>query len=128
MFKSGSYRSLSEHTALYEALEASMDRDNREEFMDATAKSRKRRRDDQDPPLPPPKDSDQNDMHLSDSEDTGADHLLKIKTRRDWLKPIPEEETPETQEPDWVIPPNDLPEPEEKKLLQKTGDIGSFIK
>ncbi|GKG08262.1 hypothetical protein Tco_0334094, partial [Tanacetum coccineum] len=83
------------------------------------------------------------DMHLSDSEDTGADHLPKIKTRRDWLKPIHEEETPETPEPDWVIPPNDLPEPknnwvdaisksykdpEEKKLLQKTRDIGSFIK
>ncbi|GJS92780.1 hypothetical protein Tco_0799748 [Tanacetum coccineum] len=97
MFESGSYRSLTEHTALYEALEASMDRENMEEFMDATAKSRKRRRDDQDPPLPPPKDLDQSkkkrhislkqkpdpqskqliddipipdDMHLSDSEDT----------------------------------------------------------
>ncbi|GKF85821.1 hypothetical protein Tco_0253648 [Tanacetum coccineum] len=35
MLESGSYRSLPEHTALYEALEASMDRENREEFMDA---------------------------------------------------------------------------------------------
>ncbi|GJZ60364.1 hypothetical protein Tco_0616180 [Tanacetum coccineum] len=51
------------------------------------------------------------DMHLSDSEDSGADHLLKIKTRPDWLKPIPEDETSETLEQDWVIPPNDLPEP-----------------
>ncbi|GJS11552.1 hypothetical protein Tco_0368348 [Tanacetum coccineum] len=83
------------------------------------------------------------DMHLSDSKDTGADHLPKIKTRPDWLKPIPEEEMPETPEPDWVIPLNDLPEPEnnwadaiaksyqdpeENKLLLKTKDMGSFIK
>ncbi|GJW68296.1 hypothetical protein Tco_0122720 [Tanacetum coccineum] len=52
------------------------------------------------------------DVHLSNSEDTGATHLPKIKTRPDWLKPLPEEETPKTPEPDWVIPPNDLPENE----------------
>ncbi|GKD42397.1 hypothetical protein Tco_1267042 [Tanacetum coccineum] len=193
MFESGSYQLQPEHTALYDALEASMDRENKEEFMDATTKSCKRRRDDQDPPPPPPKDLDQSkkkrhasdasssqqpqaqtlsawktidirdapsssskqkpdsqteqlidnipipdDMHLSDSKDTGVDHLPKIKTRPDWLKPIPEEEMPETPEPDWVIPLNDLPEPdaitksyqdlEENKLLQKTRDMGSFIK
>ncbi|GJZ00807.1 hypothetical protein Tco_0518236 [Tanacetum coccineum] len=109
MFESGSYKSHLENITLYEALEASMDRENREEFMDATAKSRKRCRDDQ---APPPKYSDQNDVHISDSEDAGTAHLLKIKTRPDWLKPIPKEERPKTPEPDWVIPLNDLPEPE----------------
>ncbi|GJY91672.1 hypothetical protein Tco_0507454 [Tanacetum coccineum] len=176
MFESGSYRSHPEHTTLYEALEASMDRENREEFNEEMAKSRKRRRDDQDPPPPPLKVSDQskkkrhdsdasafkqppvqkssawktsdtrkapsNDVHLSNSEDTGASHLPKIKTRPDWLKPLPKEEAPKTPEPDWVIPPNDLPEtennwadalaktykdPEENKLLRKTRDMGSFI-
>ncbi|GKF58585.1 hypothetical protein Tco_0172122, partial [Tanacetum coccineum] len=83
------------------------------------------------------------DMHLSDTKDIGADHLPKIKTKIDWLKPILKEETPETPELDWLIPSNDLPEPEnnwaeaiaisyqdpeENKLLQKTGDMGSFIK
>ncbi|GKA09842.1 hypothetical protein Tco_0689275 [Tanacetum coccineum] len=83
------------------------------------------------------------DVHLSDLEDTDAAHLPKIKTRPDWLKPILEEETPESPEPDWAIPPNDLPEtknnwanaiaksykdPKENKLLRKTGDMGSFIK
>ncbi|GJR61238.1 hypothetical protein Tco_1503400 [Tanacetum coccineum] len=83
------------------------------------------------------------DVHLSESEDTGVAHLPKIKTRPDWLKPVPEEDTPETPKPDWVILPNDLPktennwvdalaktynDPEENKLLQKTGDMGSFIK
>ncbi|GJW43179.1 hypothetical protein Tco_0071978 [Tanacetum coccineum] len=82
------------------------------------------------------------DVHLSDSEDTSEAHLLKVKTRPDWLKPLPKEEAPETPKPDWVIPPNDLPEsknnwadalaktykdPEENKLLQKTRDMGSFI-
>ncbi|GJT58126.1 hypothetical protein Tco_0993180 [Tanacetum coccineum] len=167
MFESGSYISHPEHTTLYEALEASTDRENREEFNEEMTKSRKRRRDDQDPPPPSPKYSDQSkkkrnyldasaskqpppiddvaipdDVHLSDSKDTGADHLPKIKTRPDWLKPLPEKEVPKTTEPDWFIPPNDLPEtennwpdalaktykdPEENKLLQKTRDMGSFI-
>ncbi|GJS78382.1 hypothetical protein Tco_0728263 [Tanacetum coccineum] len=52
------------------------------------------------------------DVHISDSEDTGSAHLPKIKTRPDWLKPVPEEQRPKTTEPDWVIPPNDLTEPE----------------
>ncbi|GJW90257.1 hypothetical protein Tco_0167810 [Tanacetum coccineum] len=193
MFESNSYRSHPDHTALYEALEVSMQRENNDELHAALTKSRKRRGDDQDPPSPPPKDSDQSkkkkhdsdisvskqplvqnssawktsdsreapsssskknpgslsvqpvndnpipdDMHLSESKDTGADHLSKIKTRRDWLKPLLEEETPKTPEPDWVIPPNDLPEtennwadtmaktykdPKENKLLQKTRDL-----
>ncbi|GJZ60012.1 hypothetical protein Tco_0615828 [Tanacetum coccineum] len=68
MFKSGSYRSHPEHATLYEALEASMVHENREEFIEATAKSHKRRRDDQDPPLPPPKYSDQNKKKRHDSD------------------------------------------------------------
>ncbi|GJZ82955.1 hypothetical protein Tco_0648128 [Tanacetum coccineum] len=166
MFESGTYQSQPEHVAIYEALKAFMDRDNRDELLEATAKSRKRRRDDQDPPPPPP-DSDQSkkkrhdsdasgskqapapqssvwktsdtreapsssfkqklvphseqpieevpipDVNISDSsEDTDTAHLPKIKTRPDWLKSIPEEDRLETLEPDWVIPPNDLPEPE----------------
>ncbi|GKD40899.1 hypothetical protein Tco_1261106 [Tanacetum coccineum] len=145
MFESGSYRSHLEHTALYDALVSSMDRENREEFNEEMAKSRKRRRDDQDPSPPPPKDSDQsknkrhdsdasaskqpppiddapipNDAHLSNSEDTSAAHLLKIKTRPDWLKPLLEEETDALAKT--------YKDPEEFNLLQKTRDIGSFIK
>nr|GEV60460.1 putative Gag-Pol polyprotein [Tanacetum cinerariifolium] len=40
------------------------------------------------------------DMHLSKSEDTSVAYLPKIKTKPEWLKPMPEEETPETPEPD----------------------------
>nr|GEX03728.1 hypothetical protein [Tanacetum cinerariifolium] len=59
------------------------------------------------PPAPPSKqlvndDQIPVDMHLLESEVTGVAHLPKIKTRLDWLKPLPEEETPETPEPDWI--------------------------
>ncbi|GJY77881.1 hypothetical protein Tco_0483682 [Tanacetum coccineum] len=168
MFESGSYRSQPEHVALYEALEASMERENQDDFLAENDKSRKRCWDDQDPPPPPTKESEQkapsssskqktiphfeqpvdevpipDDVNISYSEDTDTAHLPKIKTRVDWLEPVPEEDRPETPEPDWVIPPNDLPEPEnnwanafansyqdpkENKLLQKTSDISLFIK
>nr|GEW86625.1 histone deacetylase 14 [Tanacetum cinerariifolium] len=52
-FKNGSNKSLPEHVALYEAIEASMERENREEFLAEKEKSQKRRRDDQEPPPPP---------------------------------------------------------------------------
>ncbi|GKD23353.1 hypothetical protein Tco_1225056, partial [Tanacetum coccineum] len=54
MFESGTYKSLLEHLALYEALEASMERAQRDEFFAENDKSRKRRRDDQDSPPPLP--------------------------------------------------------------------------
>nr|GEV33146.1 hypothetical protein [Tanacetum cinerariifolium] len=82
-------------------------------------------------------------VHFLDIEDTDAVHLLKIKPRPYWLKPVLDEERLETPEPDWAVPPNNLPEPEnnlanafatsykdpeENKLLQKTGDMSPFIK
>ncbi|GJX29554.1 hypothetical protein Tco_0237633, partial [Tanacetum coccineum] len=66
-----------------------------------------------------------------------------VKPFQKWFKPIPEEERLATPEPEWTIPSNDYPEPEnnwanvyattyqdleENKLQSKTGDIGSFIK
>ncbi|GKG55032.1 hypothetical protein Tco_0563019 [Tanacetum coccineum] len=61
-----------ERVALYKALEASIDHDNMDEFLEATAKSCKRRRDDQDPPHPPP-DLDQGKKKRHDS-DASAPH------------------------------------------------------
>ncbi|GKD39314.1 hypothetical protein Tco_1259521 [Tanacetum coccineum] len=81
-------------------------------------------------------------MNISDSKDTDTTHLPKIKTRPDWLKPVIEEDRPASPEPNWVIPPNNLPEtdnnwanslassyqdPYEYKLLWQIGDMGSFI-
>ncbi|GJS99391.1 putative reverse transcriptase domain-containing protein [Tanacetum coccineum] len=79
--------------------------------------------------------------HLSNLEDTDNVHIPKV-TAATWFKPIPEAERPATLEPEWTIPPNDFPEPEnnwantyattyqvptENKLQRKTYDIGSFI-
>ncbi|GKF37721.1 hypothetical protein Tco_0114479, partial [Tanacetum coccineum] len=78
----------------------------------------------------------------SDMEDTDNAHIPKVSTTT-WFKSIPESERPATPEPEWTIPPNDFPEPEnnwantytttykvpeENKLQRKTYDIGSFIK
>ncbi|GKG60149.1 hypothetical protein Tco_0609813, partial [Tanacetum coccineum] len=52
----------------------------------------------------------QDDMNILDLKDTDIAHLPKIKTIPDWLKPVPKEDRPATPEPNWVIPPNDLPE------------------
>ncbi|GJZ18502.1 hypothetical protein Tco_0554625 [Tanacetum coccineum] len=114
MFESGSYRSHTEHTTLYEALEASKDRENMEEFNEEMAKSHNSSKQ---------KDASQfeqpvinvpipDDEYFSDSKDIGEAHLPKIKTKPDWLKYVPEEDTPKIPELDWVVPPNDLPEVE----------------
>nr|GEW35395.1 hypothetical protein [Tanacetum cinerariifolium] len=102
MFKSGSYKSLLEHVALYEALEASMEHEIRDEFLVEKEKSQ---RDVlvKDVPIP-------DDVNILDTEDIDAVHLLKIKTRPGWLKPVPKEDRPETPKQDWIIPPMDLPE------------------
>ncbi|GKC96765.1 hypothetical protein Tco_1162207 [Tanacetum coccineum] len=136
MFEAGSYKSLPEHIALYEALEASMERAQRDEFLIEKDKSHKRRRDDQDPPPPPP-DSDQNapsssskqqsgphteqpvddipiqdSDNISDSEDTDSAHLPKTKHRPEWLKPIPA---------------TTYQAPAENSLLEKTEDMRTFM-
>nr|GEX13001.1 hypothetical protein [Tanacetum cinerariifolium] len=165
MFDIGSYKSLPQHVALYEALEASMDWANRDKFLAEKDKSRKRFRDDQDPPSPPSSDlrkrrrhdlgasgstkppapqssawktsdtqvtpsssskqqsasqSEQpiedvpitDNVNVSNSKDTDTTHIPKLKTKPDWMNPDPEEDRPATPEPDCIIPPNELSEPE----------------
>ncbi|GJZ15634.1 hypothetical protein Tco_0551311, partial [Tanacetum coccineum] len=130
MFESGTYISLPEYVALYEALEVSIERPNRDEFLAKKDKSRKRRRSTQ-PPAPqssawktsdtresPSSSSKQksaphseqpvddvpipDDVNILDSEDTDTAHLPKIKSRPDWLKPAPKEDRPATPKPDWI--------------------------
>ncbi|GJX89501.1 hypothetical protein Tco_0341515 [Tanacetum coccineum] len=84
----------------------------------------------------------QDERHVLDLEDTDNAHIPKVSTTT-WFKPIPEGERPAIPEPEWTIPPNDFPEPEnnwentyatmyqvpaENKLQRKMYDIGSFIK
>ncbi|GJR63953.1 hypothetical protein Tco_0010018 [Tanacetum coccineum] len=72
MFETGSYKSLPEHIALYEALEASMKRAQRDELLAEIDKSRKRQCDDQGPPHPPPPDSDPSKKRRHDSGASGS--------------------------------------------------------
>ncbi|GJV96692.1 hypothetical protein Tco_1548269 [Tanacetum coccineum] len=77
-------------------------------------------------------------VHLSDEEDSGNDHLPKADSRQDWWKPLPEEERPA-----WTIPSSNVSDiennwasmlvstyetPAENSLLAKTGDIKTFLK
>ncbi|GKG09896.1 hypothetical protein Tco_0338642 [Tanacetum coccineum] len=71
MFESGTYRSQPEQVALYEALEASMEHNNRDTFIAEKDKSRKRSCDGQDPPPPPP-DSDLSKKERHDSDALGS--------------------------------------------------------
>ncbi|GKG49846.1 hypothetical protein Tco_0518620, partial [Tanacetum coccineum] len=71
MFESGTYKSLPEHVALYEALEASMELTNKDELFSKKDKSRKRRRNDQDP-TPPPLNSDPSKKRRHASDASGS--------------------------------------------------------
>ncbi|GKB87448.1 hypothetical protein Tco_0959720 [Tanacetum coccineum] len=55
--------------------------------------------------------SKQDEGHVSDLEDTDNAYIPKV-TAATWFKPIPKDERPATPEPEWTIPPNDFPEPE----------------
>ncbi|GJU38867.1 putative reverse transcriptase domain-containing protein, partial [Tanacetum coccineum] len=81
--------------------------------------------------------------HVSDPEDIDNAHMPKILKTITWFRPILKEERPASLEPEWVIPPIDLPEavnnwantfakahqdPNENKLHNKIDDIGSFIR
>nr|GEW28724.1 hypothetical protein [Tanacetum cinerariifolium] len=47
-------------------------------------------------------------VHLSDDEDTRNDHLPKADIRKDWWKPLLEEERLATPEPAWTIPSSNV--------------------
>nr|GEV86144.1 hypothetical protein [Tanacetum cinerariifolium] len=81
-------------------------------------------------------------VHLSDDEDTGNDHLPKADMRKDWWKPLPEEERPTTSEPAWTIPSSNVSDvennwatalvstyvpPAKNSLLSKTGAMTTFM-
>ncbi|GJU33777.1 hypothetical protein Tco_1182131 [Tanacetum coccineum] len=82
-------------------------------------------------------------VHLSDDEDSGNDHLPKADSRKDWWKPLPEEERPTTPEPAWIISSSNVSDvennwasalvstsetPAKNSLLAKTGDMTTFMK
>ncbi|GKF32358.1 hypothetical protein Tco_0102156, partial [Tanacetum coccineum] len=88
------------------------------------------------------KDKDPKVGSKTDPEDTDNAHMPKIPDTTTWFRPILEEERHASLEPEWVIPPIDLPEannnwanvfakahqdPDENKLHNKIDDIGYLI-
>ncbi|GJV32827.1 copia protein [Tanacetum coccineum] len=81
-------------------------------------------------------------VHLFDDEDFENDHQPKANLRKDWWKPLPEEERPATPEPAWTIPSSNKSDvvnnwasvlattyepPAENSLLVKIGDMTTFM-
>ncbi|GJV05957.1 hypothetical protein Tco_1343613 [Tanacetum coccineum] len=82
-------------------------------------------------------------VHVSDDQDSGDDHTPAVAaSRKDWWKPLPEEERPATPEPAWTILPSNMSDVEnnwasalassyessaENSLLAKTGDMTTFL-
>ncbi|GJY49241.1 hypothetical protein Tco_0439197 [Tanacetum coccineum] len=81
-------------------------------------------------------------VHLSDDEDSENDHQPKADSRKDWWKPLPEEERPATPEPAWTIPSSNKSDvvnnwasalattyepPAENSLLAKIRDMTTFM-
>ncbi|GKA41167.1 retrovirus-related pol polyprotein from transposon TNT 1-94 [Tanacetum coccineum] len=119
MWESNSYQAHEDHKKLYEALEKSMD--NLHIDNDTTPDKQ---------------------VHLSDDEDIGNDHIPKVNLMQDWWKPLSEEDRHATPEPAWSIPSFDMPvlmnnwafalastyaPPPENSLLALTGDMEIFI-
>nr|GEY79638.1 hypothetical protein [Tanacetum cinerariifolium] len=113
MFESGSYKSLLEHVALYKALEASIKRAHRDEFLPEKDKSRKRRRDDQDPPPPPP-DSDLGKRRRHDT-DASSSSQPQAPQSSAWKKSDTQEAPPSSSkqqyDPYAEQPVEDIPMP-----------------
>ncbi|GJS38433.1 hypothetical protein Tco_0563476 [Tanacetum coccineum] len=140
MFESGTYKSLPEHITLYEALEASMARAQRDEFLAKKDKSRKRRCDDQDLPPPPP----DSDLSKRRRHNTGASGLSQpLAPQSSAWKSLTLEmlfQAPLSNNP--VIPTSHVLDaennwanalatmyqaPTENSLLEKTGDMRTFM-
>ncbi|GKF31381.1 hypothetical protein Tco_0101179 [Tanacetum coccineum] len=82
-------------------------------------------------------------VHVSDDQDSGNDHIpAAANSRKDWWKPLPEEERQATPEPAWTILPSNVSDvennwasalassyepPAENSLLAKTGDMTAFL-
>ncbi|GKC00957.1 hypothetical protein Tco_0987093 [Tanacetum coccineum] len=121
MFESGSYRSQPEHVAFYEALKASMKRDNRDEFLIEKHKSRKRRRDDQDPPPPPTNESKQsNKKKRHDPDASGSKQPLPPQSST-WktsdTREAPSSSSKQKSIPHSEQPVNEVPIPDDVNVL-----------
>ncbi|GJT75566.1 hypothetical protein Tco_1042291 [Tanacetum coccineum] len=137
MFKDNTYKTHEVHNDLYEALQKSVELDysNQPDIPEAQelAPSDYLMQDDSIP---------EEQVLLSDDEDSKNDHQPKADLRKDWWKPLPEEERPVTPEPAWTIPSSNKSDvvnnwasalattyepPAENSLLAKIGEMTTFM-
>ncbi|GJR71291.1 hypothetical protein Tco_0083656 [Tanacetum coccineum] len=82
-------------------------------------------------------------VHLSDDDNSGNDHPPKDNLIKDWWKPLPKEDKPANPEPAWTIPSSNVSDVEnnwvsalvstyeplaENSLFAKIGDMMTKIK
>ncbi|GKA05847.1 hypothetical protein Tco_0684967 [Tanacetum coccineum] len=118
MFESGTYKSLLEHIALYEALEASMARAQREEILAEKDKSRKRLHDDQDPPPPPP-DSDLSKRRRHDTDASGSSQPQahqSLAWKKSDTRDAPSSSSKQQSSPHAEQPVKDIPIPDSANI------------
>nr|GEU45933.1 integrase, catalytic region, zinc finger, CCHC-type, peptidase aspartic, catalytic [Tanacetum cinerariifolium] len=106
MFETGTYKSLPKHVVLYEALEASMERANRDELLTKMDNSRKRRCDGQDPPPSLPnldlskrRRHDTNTSGLSQPQAPHSSAWKKSDTRDDTPSSSKQQSGPHAEQP-----------------------------
>nr|GEX15126.1 hypothetical protein [Tanacetum cinerariifolium] len=113
MFESGSYKSVPEHIALYKALEASMERAQRDKFHAEKDKYRKRRCDNQDPP-PLLSDSDISKRRRHDTDASGSSQPqapLSLAWKKYDTRAAPPSSSKQKSDPHAEQPVEDIPIP-----------------
>ncbi|GJZ50071.1 hypothetical protein Tco_0604261 [Tanacetum coccineum] len=168
MFEDNTNKTHEVHNDLYEALQNSVELDYSNQRLPDQEEARKQKRKRRESPRTPPgcphllllhllvhldlhsnkavklqDDSiPEEQVHLSDNEDSENDHQPKVDSRKDWWKPLPEEERPTTPELVWTIPSSNKSDvvnnwdsalatpykpPAENSLLAKIGDMTTFM-
>ncbi|GJU05515.1 hypothetical protein Tco_1121945 [Tanacetum coccineum] len=110
MFEDNTYKTHEVHNDLCEALQKLVELDYSNQRLADQEEARKQKRKSresprtplgspptQPPPPPPP-------AGASSALDSENDHQPKADSRKDWWKPLPEEESPVTSKPAWTIP------------------------
>nr|GEX00749.1 hypothetical protein [Tanacetum cinerariifolium] len=116
MFESKSYEAHEDHKKLYDALEKSLERDYSDKLLSDLEEAHSPSHSTAIPALDVGSPHSQMGIsekplcriHLSDDEESANDHLPKAYSRKDWWKPLPEEERLATPEPALTIPPSNV--------------------
>ncbi|GJX59003.1 hypothetical protein Tco_0290393 [Tanacetum coccineum] len=122
MFEDKSYKAHEDHKNLFDALRKLLDRDYSNQLLanlDEAVRGKIRAREELTGFMAIQETSPSDDLmhddsipeehvHLSDDEDYRNDHLPKDNVRKDWWKPLPEEERPATPKPAWTIPSSNV--------------------